>query len=31
MFLNQILASTIHGKILKKSYRNNEFNISAFT
>ena len=31
MFLYQILVVTIHGKILKKSYKNNKFKISAAT
>ena len=31
MLLHQILACTIHGKILKKSYKNNKFRISAPT
>ena len=29
MLLYQILASTIYGKILKMSYKNNKFKISA--
>ena len=29
MLLYQILASTIHGKKIKKSYRNNKFKTSA--
>ena len=29
MLLYQILAFTIHGKILKKFYKNNKFKISA--
>ena len=31
MLLYQILAYTIHGKILKKSYKNNKFKISTPT
>ena len=31
MLLYQILVFTIHGKILKKSYKNNKFKISAPT
>ena len=31
MLLYQILASTIHGKIIKKPYKNNKFEISAPT
>ena len=29
MLLNQILASTVHAKIFKKSYKNNKFKMSA--
>ena len=31
MLLNQTLAFTIHGKTLKKKYKNNKFKISAPT
>ena len=31
MLLHQIFACTIHGKILKKSYKDNKFRISAPT
>ena len=31
MFLYQTLAFTIHGKIFKKSYKNNKFKISVPT